>query len=342
MAATMLRTISSFPPFTADPGTTMVGAEGGLREVCGTVRLVGPSDAAVLINGETGTGKELIARAIHEQSHRRHGPYVKVNCAAIPAALLESELFGHERGAFTGALSRTTGRFQLAHEGTIFLDEVGDLPLELQPKLLRVLQEQEFERLGSAHTIRVNVRAVAATNRDLAQMAMERRFRADLFYRLNVFPIELPPLRARSGDIPELAWHFVRKFAVRMEKNIDVIPEDVMAALESYDWPGNIRELQNVIERSVILSTAPVLHLASGELGVPVRSHELRAPRTLAEAERDHIVDVLRQSRGVIGGRNGAAARLGVKRTTLQYRMHRLGIEQRRVSGTASSRLTAA
>jgi len=329
MMATISEKILSFPP--PAEAETIIGARGGLRQVWDAVRVVAPTDTSVLIHGETGTGKELVARAIHDRSQRHHGPYVKVNCAAIPAGLLESELFGHERGAFTGALMQTTGRFQLADRGTLFLDEVGDLPLELQPKLLRVLQEQEFERLGSARTIRVNVRVVAATNLDLMEMVRERRFRADLFYRLNVFPITLPPLRERSEDIPSLVWHFVQKFAARMNRNIDVVPEEVMDALRLYDWPGNIRELQNLIERAVILSNGTVLRPPLGELRAMVRGPEPVAGRTLEEAEREHIVEVLRNSGGVISGHNGAAVRLGLKRTTLQYRMRKLGIEQKRV-----------
>jgi formate hydrogenlyase transcriptional activator len=334
--ATMPRVIS-FPPAAVEPEDTIIGASQGLRDVWDAVRMVAPADSAVLIHGETGTGKELIARAIHRQSKRSRAPYVKVNCAAIPAGLLESELFGHERGSFTGAIAQTTGRFQLADQGTLFLDEVGDLPLELQPKLLRILQEQEFERLGSARTIRVDVRIVAATNLDLAQMVRERRFRADLFYRLNVFPISLPPLRERSEDIPELVWHFVRSFAERMNKNIDTIPDAAMEALKAHDWPGNIRELQNCIERAVILSPGPVLRPlvvqanAAATAAAPSAAPAVMAAapsgaRTLAEAERDHILDVLRQAGGVIAGRSGAAARLGVARTTLQYRMRKLGI----------------
>jgi formate hydrogenlyase transcriptional activator len=328
MTATVSEKIVGFPPPVAE---SIVGAEGGLLQVWDAVRVVAPTDAAVLIHGETGTGKELIARAIHDRSQRRHGPYVKVNCAAIPAGLLESELFGHERGAFTGALNQTTGRFQLADRGTLFLDEVGDLPLELQPKLLRVLQEQEFERLGSPRTIRVNVRVVAATNVDLLEMVRERRFRADLYYRLHVFPIAVPPLRERAEDMADLVWHFVQKFAARMNRNIEVIPEEAMETLQAYDWPGNIRELQNLIERAVILSEGRVLRAPLGELRAMARSSEPATARTLAEAERDHIVEVLQNSGGVISGRHGAAARLGVKRTTLQYRMRKLGIEQRRV-----------
>jgi formate hydrogenlyase transcriptional activator len=334
MTATTSKTILSFPPSVAET-KPIVGAQGGLRQVWDAVRIVAPTDAAVMIQGETGTGKELFARAVHNQSSRRHAPFVKINCAAIPAGLLESELFGHERGAFTGALTQTTGRFELADRGTLFLDEVGDLPLELQPKLLRVLQEQEFERLGSARTIRVNVRVVAATNVDLEEMVRERRFRADLFYRLNVFPISLPPLRERPEDIADLVWHFVETFAARMNRNIDVIPDQVMQALQAHDWPGNVRELQNVIERAVILSDGPVLRASLGASRPISKSPETVSNRTLAEAERDHILEVLHDSRGVISGRNGAAARLGVKRTTLHYRMRKLGIELKRVSVAA-------
>ena len=318
--------VSSFES-TVEPETPIIGETAGLRFVCDAVRLVAPTDTTVLIRGETGTGKELIARALHEQSARSRAPYVKVNCAAIPSGLLESELFGHDRGAFTGAVAQTTGRFQLAHRGTIFLDEIGDLPLELQPKLLRVLQEREFERLGSARTIRVNVRIVAATNLDLTEMVRERRFRADLFYRLNVFPISLPPLRERSEDIPELVWHFVQTVAARMSKEIDVISEDVMKMIRSHHWPGNIRELQNFVERAVIMSPGPVLRPPIGDLKLLAQDRAPCADRTLAQAERDHILEVLRRVDWVVGGRDGAAARLGLPRTTLLYRMHKLGIK---------------
>jgi formate hydrogenlyase transcriptional activator len=332
--ATLSNRILSFAP-PAPETEPIIGAGGGLRQVWDAIRLVAPTDAAVLIHGETGTGKELVARAIHNQSKRHHCPYVTVNCAAIPAGLLESELFGHERGAFTGALERTTGRFQLADRGTLFLDEVGDLPLELQPKLLRVLQEQEFERLGSSRTIRVNVRVVAATNLDLLEMVRERLFREDLYYRLNVFPISLPPLRQRSEDIPDLVWHFLRKFATRMNRKIDTIPEEVMERLQRHDWPGNIRELQNLIERAVILSDGPALRPPMYDLKATPLRPKPTAERTLADAERDLIVEVLQNSRGVIGGHNGAAARLGMKRTTLQHRMRKLGIEQERACAPA-------
>ena len=333
MTAAMPKNVLAFPHSMTQVENAVIGANRGLYRVWEAVQTVAPVDAAVLIHGETGTGKELIARAIHERSRRSQAPYIIVNCGAIPAGLLESELFGHERGAFTGALAQTTGRFQLANRGTLFLDEIGDLPLELQPKLLRVLQEQEFERLGSSRTIRVDVRIVAATNLDLAQMVRERRFRADLFYRLNVFPITLPPLRERSEDIPELVRHFVRKFAAQMNRVIEVIPEDVMEFLQRHTWPGNIRELQNFIERAVILSDGPVLRPPLPDIKVPANDVVPAAVRTLAEAQRDHIVEVLRQSRGVVGGRRGAAARLGVNRTTLQYRMQKLGIRQAGAGG---------
>jgi formate hydrogenlyase transcriptional activator len=304
----------------------LIGSSPSLQKVRNAVRMVAPTDSAVLIQGETGTGKELVARSVHENSIRKHHPYVKLNCAAIPADLLESELFGHERGAFTGAWTQTTGRFQQAHKGTIFLDEIGDLPLELQPKLLRVLQEQEFERLGSSRTIRVNVRVVAATNQDLWRMVQERKFRADLFYRLNVFPIGIPPLRERKEDIPLLARHFIRKLAESMNREINHLSDEFLSVLELHDWPGNIRELQNFLERAVILSEGPRLLPPHRELPAMVKSRPPAAAQTLAEAERNHIAEALRQSGGVIGGRDGAAARLGVARTTLLYRMQKLGV----------------
>jgi formate hydrogenlyase transcriptional activator len=326
--ATVVTMIASTPANSSRLQDELVGSSLGLRRVWDSVRMVAPTDSAVLIQGETGTGKELIARAIHEESSRRSGPFVKVNCAAMPAGLLESELFGHERGAFTGAVTQTTGRFQLAHQGTLFLDEIGDLPLDLQPKLLRVLQEQEFERLGSVRTIRVDVRVVAATNQDLGQMVQDRRFRADLFYRLNVFPIALPPLRERSQDIPLLVRHFVNKFARRMNKEIGFIPSEVMEILQLHDWPGNVRELQNFIERAMIMCSGPDLRLPAGELKHLVKTNTPSAARTLADAERDHIVHVLRQVGWVVGGRDGAASRLGLARTTLIYKMRKLGIAQ--------------
>jgi len=306
----------------------LIGSSAKFRAVLDQIKMVAPADCGVLVQGETGTGKELVARAVHEESLRKRGPYITVNCAAIPTALLESELFGHERGAFTGALTQTTGRFQLAHTGTLFLDEIGDLPLELQPKLLRALQEQEFERLGSTRTIRVDVRIVAATNQDLLHLVRERRFRADLFYRLNVFPIALPPLRERSEDIQSLVEHFVQRLACEMGKDVRHISAEVMEILQQYDWPGNVRELQNFIERAMIGSLGPELQLPIGSLKRSTARAIPARPRTLAEAERDHIVGVLREVRWVIGGRNGAAARLGLARTTLIHRMQKLGIYQ--------------
>jgi formate hydrogenlyase transcriptional activator len=283
-------------------------------------------DCAVLIQGETGTGKEVIARAIHDASARRQHRFVAINCAAIPAALLESELFGYERGAFTGAMTQRMGRFQTADRGTLFLDEIGELPIELQPKLLRAIQEQEFERLGSSQTTRVNVRIVAATNQNLEQMVAEGRFRMDLYYRLKVFPITLPPLRERGGDIPLLVDHFLRTFASRQGKSIEHVPADVMTALVRYDWPGNIRELQNFIERSVILTRGAELRPPIAELTNQERPNCLL--RTLADADRAHIIATLRQTNWVVGGPNGAAARLGLKRTTLLFKMRNLGISK--------------
>jgi len=324
-------------PATSIPECELIGSRTGLRHVWNLVQMVARTDSGVLIQGETGTGKELIARAVHEESNRRSGPFVKLNCAAMPSGLLESELFGHERGAFTGAWTQTTGRFQLADRGTLFLDEIGDLPLELQPKLLRVLQEQEFERLGGARTIKVDVRVVAATNQDLSQMVQDRRFRADLFYRLNVFPILLPPLRDRSEDIPLLVQHFVGKLASRLNKELKHIPSEVMEVMRLHDWPGNIRELQNLIERAMILCPGPEFRLPPGELRHLVKRDSPSAIRTLAHAERDHILQVLREASGVIGGRDGAAARLGVPRTTLLYRMRKLGIEPGQLAAAASA-----
>jgi len=304
----------------------LIGESAGFKAVLQQVRLVAPADCAVLIQGETGTGKELIAQAIHDSSQRSGGPFLKLNCAAIPAGLLESELFGHERGAFTGALSQRIGRLQLAHKGTLFLDEIGDLPLELQPKLLRALQEQEFERLGSSQTIRVDVRIVAATNQNLAEMVNERRFRADLYYRLNVFPVVLPPLRARAADIPALVRHFVVVFGERMNKTIDEIPEYVMEVLCGYAWPGNIRELQNFIERAVLLSEGGRFSPPLSEL-TRVTAAQSRGPaQTLAEMERVYIMETLQKTNWIVGGRAGAAARLGLPRTTLIARMRKLGI----------------
>jgi formate hydrogenlyase transcriptional activator len=308
----------------------IVGHSPAFISVLNQIGVIAKSDSVTLIQGETGTGKEVIARAVHNQSLRSRGPFVKLNCAAIPGGLLESELFGHERGAFTGAITRTRGRFEQADNGTLFLDEIGDLPLELQPKLLRALQEQEFERLGSGRTIRVNVRVVAATNQDLAQMVSARQFRADLYYRLNVIPIFLPPLRERSADIPSLVEHFVRKFSTRLNKPIDTIPEEVMEFLKFHDWPGNIRELQNFIERAVVLSPGSVLRPTLTALKQITKQQPVAASRTLAAAERDHILEVLDQAGWMIGGQQGAAARLGLPRTTLIHKMRKLGIEARR------------
>jgi len=307
----------------------IVGTTTALQRVLRQVEVVAPTDSGVLILGETGTGKELIARAIHNLSARRDRPFIKLNCAAIPSGLLESELFGHERGAFTGAIVRKAGRFEAADKGTLFLDEVGDIPLELQPKLLRVLQEHEFERLGSTRTQHVDVRVVAATHRDLKQMVEEGKFRSDLFYRLHVFPLPVPPLRERREDIPLLVRHFVDEYAGRMNRRIATIPPQAIEALRSYSWPGNVRELQNFIERTVILSPGSVLRPPLAELkqaAVQTPSSELS---TLGEMERTHVMRALRASNWVIGGPNGAAARLGMKRTTLAYRIRKLNIPLR-------------
>jgi formate hydrogenlyase transcriptional activator len=305
----------------------IVGNSAALRLVLGLVRVVAPTDATVLINGETGTGKELIAEAIHKCSDRSKCPFVKLNCAAIPFDLLESELFGHEKGAFTGAIAQKVGRFEMADRGTLFLDEVGDIPLALQSKLLRVLQEQEFERLGGTRTHQVDVRLVAATNRDLADMVKRNQFRSDLYYRLNVFPIMLPPLRERREDIPLLVAHFARLYGCRRGKQIEHIPPETLSALCSYEWPGNIRELQNFIERTVILTGGTVLRPPLAELK---KSPTTAPPEaiTLEEAERDHIVKTLQATRWVVAGPGGAAARLGIKRTTLYFRMRKLGISR--------------
>ena len=307
----------------------LIGSSPKFRALLAEVERVAPVDSAVLIQGETGTGKEVISRAIHEASPRRGHRFVALNCAAIPSALLESELFGHERGAFTGAWAQTKGRFQMADGGTLFLDEIGDMPLELQPKLLRALQEREFERLGSAQTVRVNVRVVAATNQDLGQLVTKKLFRADLFYRLNVIPICLPPLRERVQDIPTLTEFFVAKFAARFNKPIDLIPDEVMAVLKAHPWPGNIRELQNFIERAVLFSPGSVLRLPL-DLKHTVKQRLESASRTLADADREHILETLKQTDWMIGGQGGAADRLGLPRTTLIYKMRKLGIETRR------------
>ena len=305
----------------------IVGKSSTLRQLLEMVKTVAPSDSTVLLLGETGTGKELIARAIHNRSGRRERTLVKVNCAAIPTGLLESELFGHERGAFTGAIAQKVGRLELADGGSLFLDEIGDIPLELQPKLLRVLQEREFERLGSTRTKKVDVRVVAATHRDLETMIVDKQFRSDLYYRLNVFPITIPPLRERPEDIPLLVQHFVQQTARNMNKAIDTISCDTMDALTQYSWPGNIRELENVIERAVILSPGPVLRLSIRDLHTRIApGHNHERNQTLEEVQRKHIVTTLKQTRWVLSGPRGAATRLGLHRATLYFRMKKLGI----------------
>jgi formate hydrogenlyase transcriptional activator len=311
----------------------IIGQSTALREVLKSVRVVAPTDSTVLLLGETGTGKELVARSVHALSSRRDKTFVKLNCAAVPSGLLESELFGHERGAFTGAVSQKVGRIELADKGTLFLDEIGELPLELQPKLLRVLQDREFERLGGVQTLHVDVRIISATNRDLHQDLADRNFREDLFYRLNVFPIELPALRERRGDIPILVHHFVRKHSARMGKHIERVPEETMTVLQNWNWPGNVRELENMIERMVILSKDLVLAAPPVELDSPEQIGE----DNLTEMEREHIIRVLQETNGVLSGTDGAANRLGIKRTTLQSMLKRFGIELhdfRRGNGT--------
>ena len=317
----------------------IVGKSSALRKVLKRVETVAPTDSTVLIYGETGAGKELIARAIHDFSPRKSKAFVKLNCAAIPTGLLESELFGHERGAFTGAIAQRIGRFEVANGGTIFLDEIGEIPLELQTKLLRVLQEREFERLGSSRTLRTDARLIAATNRDLEAMVAEQKFRSDLFFRLNVFPIQVPPLRERHGDIPLLVRHFAQQFSKRMNKTIDTISSATMEALSRYHWPGNIRELQNVIERAVITSTGPVLKVDVADLKIskpssPAEKGSAQGSTngglrdTLEETERQQILKALKQSNWVVAGPKGAAAKLGMKRSTLQLRMSKLGISR--------------
>jgi formate hydrogenlyase transcriptional activator len=305
----------------------IIGDSAALNETLNLASVVAPTDSTVLIQGETGTGKELVARAIHDLSNRKQRAFVKLNCAAIPLGLLESELFGHERGAFTGAIAQKAGRFELADKGTLFLDEVGDIPLELQAKLLRVLQEQEFERLGSNRTHKVDVRLIAATHRNLASMVKQGTFREDLFYRLKVFPVNLPALRQRADDIPKLVRHFAALYARRMKKSIEEIPQETMAALVGYRWPGNVRELQNFIERAVILSPHSVLRAPIAELEAYAPQRSAEPMRTdLEQVERDHIIVALEARNWVIGGRNGAAEQLGMKRTSLVYRMKKLGI----------------
>jgi formate hydrogenlyase transcriptional activator len=315
-------------PFRAETGFEgIVGQSSNLRQVLDLIETVANVSSTVLLLGETGTGKELIARAIHNRGRRRDRAFVKLNCAAIPTGLLESELFGHQRGAFTGAITQKIGRLELADQGSLFLDEIGDIPLELQPKLLRALQEREFERLGSTRTQRVDIRVVAATHRDLEGMVLEKQFRSDLYYRLNVFPICIPPLRERPGDIPLLVHHFVKQAARKLNKAIDTVPPETMEALCVYLWPGNIRELENVIERAVVLSPGPVLQVPLRALQsrlAPDRS--ARALETLADVEREHIRATLKETRWVVSGPRGAATRLGMKRSTLHYRMKKLGI----------------
>ena len=314
----------------------IIGRSRALHRVLREIETVAPTDSTVLISGETGSGKELVARAIHHLSGRRDKAFVKLNCAAIPTGLLESELFGHEKGAFTGAIAQRIGRFELASRGTVFLDEIAEIPLELQPKLLRVLQEREFERLGSTRTLRTDARLIAATNRDLAALVAEQKFRQDLFYRLDVFPIHVPPLRERREDIPMLVRHFAQQFARRMKKEIDTIPTETMDALTRYEWPGNIRELQNLIERAVILSNGPTLAVpafaagasalkAGSAVGASTSKADASA-QTLQAVDRRHIISALEQSNWVLAGPSGAAARLGMKRSTLQFRMRKLGI----------------
>jgi len=303
----------------------IVGESTGLKEVLKQIETVAPTDATVLIQGETGTGKELLARAIHRLSRRCDRTFVKVNCAAIPAGLLESELFGHEKGSFTGAIARKIGRLELAHECTLFLDEVGELPLELQPKLLRALQEREIDRIGGIRPIRVNVRLIAATNHDLAQMVAQKQFRSDLFYRLKVFPISAPALRERADDIPMLVRHFVAVHSARMGKTIETIPDETMEALTKWSWPGNVRELENLLERAVILTRGQVLYVPLSELET-AENEVQEENETLQAAEREHILHVLRESKGQVGGEDGAAERLGLKRTTLNSKMKKLGI----------------
>jgi DNA-binding NtrC family response regulator len=305
----------------------IVGTSAALTAVLKQVEVVAPTESTVLILGETGTGKELIARAIHTASSRSRRPFVKLNCAAIPTGLLESELFGHEKGAFTGAIAQRIGRFELADGGTVFLDEVGEIPLELQTKLLRVLQEREFERLGSTRTLRTDARLIAATNRELQKMVEQRKFREDLFYRLNVFPIYVPALRERSEDIPLLVHHFAQRFARQMNRTIETIPAETMAALTRYPWPGNIRELQNLIERAVILSHGPVLQVPLQDLdNCTALRRDNEKDQTLEAAERTHILAILNETRWVLAGPRGAAARLGMNRSTLQFRLKKLGL----------------
>jgi DNA-binding NtrC family response regulator len=318
----------------------IVGEDPRLKQLLMALHRAAATDMTVLLDGESGTGKELFARALHAVSPRADGPFVAINCAAIPETLLETELFGYEKGAFTGAAARKPGKFEMANHGTLFLDEIGDLPLELQPKLLRALQEREFERLGSSQTIRVDVRVVAATNQDLAQLVSKKLFRVDLFYRLNVIPICLPPLRERVQDILPLTEFFVAKFAARFNKSIDLIPDEVIAVLQAHEWPGNVRELQNCIERAVLFSPGSVLCFPL-DLKQPVKQRPESVSRTLEDADREHILETLKQTNWLIGGQDGAANRLGLPRTTLIYKMRKLGIESRRSSRVRPIRQSA-
>ena len=328
-----LHSRSSNAPVAPDAFAGMIGSSEAIQRVKKQVRTVALTDSTVLLEGETGTGKELVSRAVHELSQRKNRALIKFNCAAIPHGLLESELFGHERGAFTGAIARKLGRFELADQGTLFLDEVGEIPLELQVKLLRILQEQEFERLGGTQTLHVNVRLVAATNRNLAAMVSDQEFRSDLFFRLNVFPIQLPALRERTEDIPLLADHFLKEYSRRMDKRIDTIPQSTVERLKQHPWPGNVRELQNFIERAVILTTGSILNAPLGDLKTPASAEPMPAV-TLREAESSHILKILRETNWVLGGPRGAALRLGLKRTTLVSKMRKLGLS-RPVPGVA-------
>jgi formate hydrogenlyase transcriptional activator len=320
----------------------IIGKSSVLRRLLHMVETVAGGDSTVLLLGETGTGKELIARAIHGLSPRKARRFVKLNCAAIPTGLLESELFGHERGSFTGAIAQKIGRLEVAHQGSLFLDEIGDIPLELQPKLLRVLQEQEFERLGSTRTQKVDVRMVAATHRDLEGMILDKQFRSDLYYRLNVFPIRVPPLRERPDDIPLLVHHFAQQASRRMRKTIDRVPSETMEALIHYRWPGNIRELENVIERAVILSPGPVLRLSLRDLQSRIApGQNTDRHQTLEEVERTHILRILKETRWILSGPNGAASRLGLHRSTLYFRMKKLGIARSVDSSSDSQKILA-
>jgi formate hydrogenlyase transcriptional activator len=324
---------SSNAPAVPDAFSGLIGTSEAIQRVKKQVSTVALTDSTVLLEGETGTGKELVSRAVHNLSQRKNRTLVKFNCAAIPHGLIETELFGHERGAFTGAIARKLGRFELADQGTLFLDEVGEIPLELQVKLLRVLQEQEFERLGGTQTQRVNVRLVAATNRNLTEMVSDQEFRSDLYFRLNVFPIQIPSLRERTEDIPLLAEHFLKEYSRRMDKQVDTIPQPTVERLKQHPWPGNVRELQNFIERAVILTTGPVLNAPLGDLKTPVSAEPMPVV-TLRQAESSHILKILRETNWVLGGPRGAALRLGLKRTTLVSKMRKLGLS-RPVPGVA-------